>query len=127
MPYPSVDKTAAGVRVSTPFWTVEHRAAAGGACSSIVLTAGSGREMLRAPLTSALRFVQPDPRSESGVYSAYCERNDSSARLHVERSASGAPVVVAEGVYRNEEGKSIPVGFRRRTEYHLHGLIWSTL
>ncbi|HYF50331.1 MAG TPA: DUF6259 domain-containing protein [Planctomycetota bacterium] len=127
MPFPLVEETADGVRVSTPFWTVEHHARAGGAWSSLILNRGSGKQLLRAPLTSMLRFVEPNPRGEDGIFTAFSERNDSSARLRLEHSPTGAPVVVAEGVYRGEDGKTVPVGFRRKTEYQKHGLIWTTL
>ena len=127
MPQTRVEEHDKGVRLRTQFWQVEHIREAGGAWSSITFTNGSGKNLLRGPFSSALRFVRPDPHSESGVYTAFCENLEKTPRLRVEQTAEGFPVVIAEGTYRDETGKPIPVGFRRRTEYHDYGLIWTTL
>ena len=126
MTLPIVEHTSTGIRVSTAAWKVEHSKAHGGAWNSIIFKHGSGKNLLRSAVSSALRFVRPDPQSESGIYSAFCEHLDSSARLSIE-NGSDFVAVVAEGAYRDESGKGIPVGFRRRTEYRSHGLVWTTL
>jgi len=122
----SVTEQSEGLRINSPAWEIVHLAAAGGAWSSIVLKNGSGRNLLRAPATSALRFVRADPQGEAAAFSTFAERNEKSPYLRVETEA-GVPVVVAEGTYRDEQGKALPVGYRRRTSYHDHGLIWTTL
>ncbi|MCY3020768.1 MAG: hypothetical protein NTW87_17260 [Planctomycetota bacterium] len=116
-----------GVRVTSQAWEIEHSAAAGGAWTSIRIKSGSGRNLLRSPVTSALRFVQPDPHVDAGVFTAFSEKNEKAPSLRVETTPAGVPVVVAEGTYRDNAGNAIPVGYRRRTEYHDYGLIWTTL
>ncbi|MGD0088705.1 MAG: DUF6259 domain-containing protein [Planctomycetota bacterium] len=122
----SVVEESGGLRVTSAAWEITHLAAAGGAWASIVLKNGSGRNLLRAPAASALRFVRADPSCAAGAFSTFSERNEKSPRLRVE-SGAGGPVIVAEGTYRDEEGRPLPVGYRRRTEYHERGLSWTTL
>jgi hypothetical protein len=110
------------IRVSTEAVQIRHLKKNGGALASIVFAKGSGSNLLRAPLTSYIRCL-----NAAGESSDYRESNDPAPLFKLERSASGIPVVVAEGVYRNERGQSLPVGFRRRSEYHDNGLLWSTL
>jgi hypothetical protein len=127
MPHTRVEEHAQGIRAVTQFWQVEHRRDAGGAWDTITFINGSGKNLLRGPLSSGLRFVRPNPRSESGVFTGFFERNEKAPRLRIEQTAQGFPVVVAEGTYRDADGKPLPVGYRRRTEYHDYGLIWTTL
>jgi len=134
----SVTEHDGGLRVSSPWWEIVHSAAAGGAWNSIVLKHGSGRNLLRGPAGSALRFVRADPGCSAGVFTSYSEKHEKAPVLRVEeerpqsgrivaRKDGGVPVVVAEGTYRDEQGQPLPVGYRRRTAYHDHGLIWTTL
>ena len=125
MPF-QIDEREACIRVSNAAWQIEHLRAAGGAWSSIRFTNGSATGLLQRPLNSAVRFVKSDPGSESGVYTAFCEANEPHPRMRVEHIGE-VTAVIAEGTYRNEKGEPIPVGYRRRTEYHEHGLIWTTL
>jgi hypothetical protein len=118
-----IEQHAEGVRVTGPGWQVEHSAAAGGAWNSVTLSQGAGRNLLRAPLASAIRFAGAD----AGSLAAFGEQNERAPRLRVETAADGTPAVVAEGTYRDQAGNAIPVGYRRRTEYHADGLIWTTL
>lgn len=128
-----ISEHAAGLHVSAPAGEIEHLAAAGGAWSSIVLRGGPGGNLLRAPLTSSLRLLRPgggkpgtDGTEGQSPFSTYSEQNEKSPRLWTE-TAGGVPIVVAEGTYRDAEGRPIPVGYRRRTAYHQHGLVWTTL
>src|SRR4051794_30646241 len=96
------------IRVSTEAVQIRHLKKNGGALASIVFARGSGSNLLRAPLTSYIRCL-----NATGESSDYREANDPAPLFKLERLASGIPVVVAEGVYRNERGQSLPVGFRR--------------
>lgn len=121
-----VEENEACVRISTDFWAIEHLKRAGGAWNSLVFQNGSQKNILRGPLTSSLRLMRSDsnPAEPFGYFS---ESNDSLARVSVEYGANGTVAVCAEGTYRNVHGVSVPVGFRRRTEYGRHGLVWTTL
>ena len=111
-----------GITVSTDFWQVEHARRSGGAWGSLSFKHGSGKNLLRAPLTSSLR-IQNAP-TVSGYFS---EANETQPRLYVESGDNGAPVVVTEGAYRSADGASIPVGYRRRVEYCANGSAWMSL
>ncbi|MGH7143031.1 MAG: hypothetical protein ACREJ2_02720 [Planctomycetota bacterium] len=123
----TVEQHDAGVRVRSGDWTIEHSARHGGAWSSVFLNNGSGRNLLVRPITSLIRFHVLKPDDMYGGYTVYSEALDGKAQLRVAESSAGFPVVIAEGVYRNEKGEALPVGFRRSTEYREFGLIWSTL
>ncbi len=116
-----VEEFTNGLRVNTGTWMFEHHAPHGGACTAIVLVRGTSGNLLNGPITSAIRCLNAD-----GTTRHYRESYDTKATLRHE-VAGGATVVIAEGVFRDESGANIPVGYRRRTEYHAHGLIWSTL
>jgi hypothetical protein len=124
MPAVRVEEHAEGIRVVAGAWTVEHHARHGGCWTSLLI---GGIEWLRGPACGSLRFVQPAPGSPTGIFSAFSECNDPAPRLRTETSAAGVVSVIAEGTFRDAQGKTIPVGYRRRTEYHEHGLIWTTL
>jgi hypothetical protein len=117
----SVETINGGIRVDTGSWKIEHTAQMGGAWTSLIPARGAAGNLLRSPLTSAIRCLASD-----GSLREYRESFDTQARL---RSEVIGPVsaVVAEGVFRDERGQTVPVGFRRRTEYHDNWLIWSTL
>ncbi len=118
------------VRVGTDFWEIEHLKRAGGAWRSIVFKNGSGKNLLRGPLSSAIRFHRSEPTrafDESDAQGYFAETNESAPRIHVERLDDGGAAVICEGAYRNAAGAEVPIGFRRRTEYRAHGLIWTTL
>ena len=121
-----VDDAADTIRVISDHWEIEHLKRAGGAWNSLVFTHGSKKNMLRGPASSAVRLVRSDPLSED-PQGYYAESNDSSARVSVEQGADGCMSVIAEGTYRNVNGDAVPVGFRRRTDYCAHGIIWTTL
>ncbi|HYG75370.1 MAG TPA: hypothetical protein VEK08_10245 [Planctomycetota bacterium] len=118
---------AGGIRVQSDAWTVEHSRESGGAWSSLKLTHGTGQNLLRRPLSSALRFVHPDASNDLGRFHVFAEHFEKAPRLKIEQSAAGVAVVIAEGTFTDADGKTVPVGYRRRTEYHDHGLIWTTL
>lgn len=118
----SVEEFTNGLRVDTGAWMFEHHAPRGGACTAIVRVRGTSGNLLNAPITGAIRCLKPD-----GSTQLYRESFDTKATLRHELSPSGALAVIAEGVFRDEAGQNVPVGFRRRTEYHDFGLIWSTL
>src|SRR5882672_2495288 len=107
-----------GVRVVFAGWQAEHLAIYGGACSSLLPLSGSGaRNLLTAPLTSAIRCLNAD-----GSTTEFCEAFDRFATLRIEPQVGhGSAVVSAGGVYRNARGEPLPVGFRRRTEYQPEG------
>lgn len=115
-----VEEHENGIRVSSDFWTVEHARRSGGAWSALTFKNGSGKNLLRGAAASALRFIGAEAQ---GFFS---EANEANPRLWIERD-SAQVAVVAEGAYRNVEGVSVPIGFRRRTVYGAHGLIWTTL
>ncbi|HEY3319538.1 MAG TPA: hypothetical protein VGP72_03570 [Planctomycetota bacterium] len=116
-----IEEHAAGIRVRTGAQVIEHLLAAGGTWSSVLFTCGSGRNLLRQPAGSALRVLGP-----SGPAKLFCEKNERGPKLSIDNSGP-APAIIAEGTYRDEQGQALPVGFRRRTEYCDHGLVWSTL
>ena len=115
-----------GITVRTNDWVVEHSAERGGAWTSVILNNGTGRNLLRKPLSSVIRFHKVDG-SEYGLFPTYTEANETRPNLRLERTRDGFPIIVAEGAYKDEKGNPIPVGYRRRTEYHDFGLVWSTL
>jgi len=119
-----VEEHAEGIRVVSGLCTIEHRAKNGGCWASLLV---GGKEWLRGAAGGSLRFVQSAPGSITGNFSAFSESNESAPRLRSETSAAGVVSVIAEGTFRDAQGKSIPVGYRRRTDYHAHGLIWTTL
>ncbi|MBA3707743.1 MAG: hypothetical protein H0W83_02855 [Planctomycetes bacterium] len=121
-----IDTQGDRIRVSSPWWTVEHDGARGGAWTSIVFTHGSGANLLRAPVSSMVRYAFADPASD-GRWTFYHERNERAAAMSVERSAEGHPVVVAQGTYRDDAGVATGVRFRRTTEYRPFGLVHTTL
>nr|MBA3710682.1 hypothetical protein [Planctomycetota bacterium] len=123
---PTIQRVAGRVRVHSPFWTIEHDPAHGGAWTSLVFTHGSGSNLLRAPVSSAIKFAFADPESD-GAFTIYHERNEHAAVLSVGTSEAGHPQVVAEGSYRDEAGATCAVRFRRTTEYRPHGLVHATL
>src|SRR4051812_15037530 len=98
-----VEEFDKGIQVHSEQWAVVHSAASGGAWSSIVLKA-TGRELLRAPAGSSLRFVEAAPNSPTGVFTSFSETHDRAARLRIETSASGIPAVIAEGTFRDAAG-----------------------
>ncbi|MBN1810151.1 MAG: hypothetical protein JW909_13885 [Planctomycetes bacterium] len=116
-----------GIQVSNDYWSVQHSEKHGGAWSSIVFRNGSGRNLLAGPVTSFIRFPVLPTEEQYNGFRTYAEVNESEPVLRAETSRDGFPVVVAEGVYRDEEGEAIPVGYRRSTEYREYGLIWTTL
>jgi hypothetical protein len=118
-----IEETVPGVCLHTPAWRIEHLRAAGGAWHALVFAKSSGGNFLRAPLTSAIWVLD----SQAGAPVAYYERNEKAPRLRVEETPEGFPAVVAEGVYHDGAGRTLPVGYRRRTEYHDYGLLWTTL
>lgn len=115
---------ADGISVETAGWKIEHSRASGGVWTSLSNPADS-RNLLQAPATAALAVN----RLNAGVTEVvpFSERNESSPYLHIERNDGASVVVVSEGAFRDGQGQSLPVGFRRRTEYLPHGLIWTTL
>ncbi len=121
-----VEDTDECIRVHSDYWEIEHLKRAGGAWNSLVFKNGSQKNLLRGPVSSAIRFARTEENSADPL-GYYAESNDSEARISVEHPASGTVAVVAEGTYRNVLGESVPIGFRRRTEYCGHGLIWTTL
>ena len=119
----TITETGGGVRVETGAWIVEHRAECGGAWTAISPmgnggAGGLGRNLLTAPMSSALHCLD----DVTGGESDYRERYDTRAKIRIEATS-----VIAEGVYRNARGEALPVGYRRRTEYAHPGLIWTTL
>jgi len=116
-----------GIRVQSDAWVIEHALEFGGAWSSVVLTHGSGKNLLQRPLSSALRFVSPDAASDLGAFTSFNEHSEKAPRLKIEPSTSGIAAVVAEGTLTDAKGNTVPVGYRRRTEYHDDGQIWTTL
>ena len=114
------------IRVSSDCWEIEHLKRAGGAWHSLVFKHGSKKNLLRGPLSSAIRVLRSDALSDE-AHGYYSESNDPLPRISIERLAGGSAAVVCEGTYRNVDGGAIPVGFRRRIEYGSHGLIWTTL
>lgn len=122
-----IEQHAEGLRVRVGAWIIEHSQKHGGAWTSLVNENGSGRNLLTQPLTSRIRFHELSDGDDYGSYPTFSEAMDSAAHLRVEISAEGHSQVVAEGVYKNAAGDSLPVGFRRRTEYRDFGLIWTTL
>jgi hypothetical protein len=123
----TVEEQDFGLKVRTSAWTVAHHRSAGGAWGSVIFHQGSGKNLLRRPFSSAVRFVKPDPKSESGIYFAYEEAHEKQPRLRWESLSDGGIAVVAEGTYQDVDGKTVPLGFRRRTEYREHGLVYTTL
>lgn len=122
-----IEEHSAGIRVISDAWEIEHLKEAGGAWSSIVFRNGSRKNLLRNPVSSAIRFVRANPYSESGVFTAFAESHEHHPRLRHDVTPAGNPIVIAEGTFSDEHGKTIPVGYRRSTEYQPHGLIWTTL
>jgi len=120
----SVREHADGLSVDTAGWRIEHLRRNGGVWTSLSSVAG-GPNLLQAPTTAALAVT----RVNAGVTEVvpFSERNENSPVLRVERSDATGVVVVCEGAFRDAGGQSLPVGFRRRTEYLPHGLIWTTL
>ena len=121
-----VEESADYVRVASDFWIVEHLRQAGGAWHSIVLAYGTGKNLFRAPFSSSIRILRSDSGTDDAPHGYFVESNEHEPRMHVERTGDSI-AVIAEGTYRNVNGTAIPVGFRRRTEYRAHGLIWTTL
>lgn len=119
-----IEEHAQGIRVHGDTWTAEHLASHGGCWTSLIV---NGKEWLRAPAGGSLRFVQPASGSPSGAFNAFSENHERTPRLRSESSAAGVVSVIAEGTFRDAQGKTIPVGYRRRTDYHAYGLIWTTL
>lgn len=117
----TVEEFTNGLRVDTGVWKFEHHVPHGGACTAIVRVRATSGNLLNAPIAGAIRCLNAD-----GSTRLYRESFDTKATLRHER-VNGAVAVIAEGVFRDEAGQNVPVGFRRRTEYHEHGLIWSTL
>ena len=115
------------IRVSSDTWEIEHLRTSGGVWSAVRFATGSRENLIRHPAGAAIRFVRPDPQAESGIFSDYCEHLDRNARLIHEQMPDGNAMVTAEGTFTDEHGRSIPVGFRRRTEYSPNAPIWTTL
>lgn len=116
-----------GILVSSDYWKVQHSAKHGGAWSSIVFKNGSGANLLTAPLSSFIRFALLPTRKQYCDFVSFTETNENQPVLRTETSPDGFPVVIAEGVYKDDKRRPIPVGFRRSTEYREYGLIWTTL
>lgn len=115
--------------VRSDWWQVEHRRDAGGCWGSIRFFKGSGRNLLRSPVTSRIRFCQvlPSATEESACYPVFEERFERQPKILVERGQEGTLVVTAEGQYRDRSGQAIPVKFRHRYEYRDWGLVASAL
>ena len=120
-----VHEFSGGIRVETGGWRVQHTAASGGAWTFAAPSASANpeRNLLAGSLSSAIHAIGAN--SDAPVVE-YRECLDTKAKLKSE-TVAGIPAVVAEGVFRNERGETLPVGFRRRTEYHPHGIVWTTI
>ncbi|MEI6234616.1 MAG: hypothetical protein WCT04_16295 [Planctomycetota bacterium] len=114
------------VRVSTDYWEIEHLKRAGGAWNSLVFKNGSKQNILRGPLTSSLRVLRSETRP-GDPYGYFSESNEPAPRINIETAPNGTVSIITEGTYRTVNGDAIPVGFRRRTDYAAHGLVWTTL
>ncbi|HTL51417.1 MAG TPA: hypothetical protein VL860_02455 [Planctomycetota bacterium] len=123
----TLERSADSIVVRSEFWTVEHSLAKAGAIHSIRFAHGTGKNLLAGPISSFVRFHKLDASEDYGVYPLFTEANDTKAHVRTEQSADGFPIVIAEGVYTDAQGQTIPVGFRRSTEYREYGLLWSTL
>lgn len=127
MPDVRVEETDAGITVNSDFWEIIHDRRAGGAWTSLRYKNGSGKNLLRGPLSSALRILASDNPRELTPHGYFSESNETAPLLHVEHGENGRLTVVAEGAYRSSDGIAAPVGYRRRVEYGAHGLVWMTL
>ena len=126
---PQVRCTRQGDRivVESRAWRVEHDRRAGGCWSSIRFFKGSRKNLLTSPVTSRIRFFKQVRGTTYGGYDSFEERCAKRTKVTLKKTPKGDPVVIAEGRYTDESGKTIPVRFRHRYEYRDWGLVVSEL
>ena len=115
------------VVLKTPYWRVEHDLGAGGCWRSIRFTKGSRKNLLATPVTSRIRFFRLVPGTMYNDYASFEECRERRPKVTVGETRTGDPVVVTEGRYTDASGNTIPVRYRRRSEYREWGLVASEL
>jgi hypothetical protein len=111
------------VEVSTGHWTVQHDARAGGCWTSLVFKHGTGKNLLAAPVSSRVRNLEKNPKSDGSSPFFYESKFEKNPRITIENPTSDAVAVVAEGAYRLNSGEELGVRYRQRYEYREHGLV----
>ncbi|MCW5980759.1 MAG: hypothetical protein KIT09_21945 [Bryobacteraceae bacterium] len=118
-PY-KVNRAAASLTLSTPYFTIEHDLKKGGAISRISLTHGKAQNLLAAPLATGVRLQTGDvspsdaPRSHAQSFKNYSDLRDGAPAVN-HRSTGGAEVISVEAKLLADDGEDS--GFKVATTY----------
>ncbi|MEI7904013.1 MAG: hypothetical protein WCI43_01195, partial [Candidatus Firestonebacteria bacterium] len=124
MPKINFRKVKDGVTVFNDYFEVLHSKKAGGAWASIVFKQGSGKNLLKTPAFSSVRFCKPNPHGGQDAFIfTYKDTNDKHAELKASKEKDGSVRVISEGFYQDEKGKKLSLRFRHTWIYNEWGQV----